>query len=132
MLSEDFDPAHRAILEVDPGVTFERGEGEAAIVRSYEYDANVIRVTVDAARPCLLMHSENWFPYWHAFRGGEELPILRADGVIRAIPLPSGTSDLEFRFVSRPFEIGKWITLATLLLLALVLLITGGRRRRSV
>jgi hypothetical protein len=132
MLSEDFDPAHRAILEVDPGVTFERGEGEAAIVRSYEYDANVIRVTVDAARPCLLMHSENWFPYWHAFRGGEELPILRADGVIRAIPLPTGVSDLEFRFVSRPFEIGKWITLATLLLLALVLLITGGRRRRSV
>jgi hypothetical protein len=129
MLSPDFDPAREIVLEEEPSFPIEAGEGEPAIIRSYDYDANEIRVVVDAGRPCLLVHSENWFPYWHAFRSGVELPIYRANGVIRAIPIPAGRSEIVFRFVSRPFEVGMSITWAAVGLFVLTLLGLRLRKR---
>ncbi len=102
---------------------------EPGRVVSYAYDGNEIRVTVEATRPCLLVHSENWFPYWRATSGGgRELPILRANGTIRAIPLEAGAQEIELRYRSDPYERGKWITGATVLLGALVIV---WPRRRS-
>ena len=121
LLADDFDPARTVLLEEDPGVPAAPeggGEGIPGEV-SYEYDGNVIRVHVEADRPCLLVHAENWFPYWHAFRDGQEVPILRAYGTLRAIAVPAGTSELTLRFRSVPFLWGKRLTAVGLILLAI-------------
>jgi hypothetical protein len=117
-----FDVERTVVLEEDPGLTpGPEGAGAPGTVLSYSYDGNRIRVSVDARRPCLLVHAENWFPYWTAWRGEEELPILRADGTIRAIPLAAGNHELELRFRSAPYELGKTISLATLAACAIFL-----------
>ncbi len=120
LLADDFDPARTVLLEEDPGIPASppAGDGRPPGTVDYEYDGNVIRARVAAERPCLLVHAENWFPYWHAYRDGTELPILRAYGTLRAVPLPAGESVVELRFRSVPYEIGRAITLATLALLA--------------
>jgi hypothetical protein len=125
-----FDVARRVILEEDPGVPAPDSSAagtEAGHVVTYSYRANDIDVDVEAARPCLLVHSENWFPYWKAYEvepGGErrELPILRANGAIRAIPLEAGRHKLELRFRSEPYELGKTLTGGVLAIVLLALL----------
>ncbi len=113
-----FDPARRVILEEAPSFASVDSAGEAGQVTGYAYRGNGIDVSVEALSPCLLLHSENWFPYWKAYAegaGGErrELPILRANGTIRAIPLAAGTHAIQLRYRSGPYERGKWITLGT-------------------
>ena len=129
LLSADFDPARTVVLEEDPAIAMQAPGGEPAIVRSYQYHANEIRVVVEAERPCLLVHSENWFPYWHAYRGDEELPIYRANGVIRAIPLPEGISEVRLNYVSEPFRIGRGVTCASLAVVGIGLAVLRARRR---
>ncbi len=121
LLDDAFDPARSVLLEEEPGIP---RAGVAAdsipgVVTGHRYAGNEIHVDVDAARPCLLVHAENWFPYWHAFVDGAEVPILRAYGAIRAIAVPAGRHEVVLRFRSAPFEWGRTLSLATIALLLL-------------
>jgi hypothetical protein len=120
LLDVSHDPTRSVLLEEDPGVPSLPADAPlpGRVVES-RYDGNEIHVTVEADAPCLLVHAENWFPYWHAMDGDRELPILRADGTLRAIPLAPGRHDLTFVFRSRPYEAGKWVTGLAMLLVAL-------------
>jgi hypothetical protein len=60
---------------------------------------------------------------------GADAPILRAYGVLRAIPLAPGRHEVDLRFVSEPFELGKRVSAGTLLA-ALGVLALGLRRPR--
>jgi hypothetical protein len=128
-----FDVEQRIILESDPGFPSATADSAAAPpgrILTYEYRANDIDVEVETSRPSFLVHSENWFPYWHAFemqgeRLGSELPILRANGALRAIPLEPGKHTILLRYMSEPYEKGKLLTLSTLGFLAIGLLISS-------
>jgi hypothetical protein len=128
LVDEGFDVSTTVLLEEDPGIA--PAEGPAGAIRSYEYDGNRIRIDVEAERDCLLVHVENWFPYWRAYEGDRELPMLRANGAIRAVPLAAGKHALELRFRSAPYEMGKTITLATLLGVAAAAISLRIRRAR--
>lgn len=124
-----FDPARSVLLEESPGFPSVAGEAPPGKIEGYRYLGNEITAQVEVDRPCLLVHAENWFPYWHATVDGAETPILRAYGTLRAIPLGPGRHEVDLRFRSAPFEAGKRITGATLLL-ALGGIVAGTRRRR--
>ncbi|MEZ5066702.1 MAG: hypothetical protein R3B81_18405 [bacterium] len=125
------DILRTVLLEEDPGFPSNPdADGAPGTVEDYEYDGNVIRVVVSASRPCLLVQAENWFPYWHATSGGEELPILRADGVVRAIPLGAGRHEILLSYRSEPYRLGKRITLGTVLASFLFLGFAAARGRR--
>ncbi|MAF27225.1 MAG: hypothetical protein CME07_05100 [Gemmatimonadetes bacterium] len=130
----EFDPAVTVLLEEEPEFaglpTAARGDTSGRVTR-YEYRGNEIFVDVYAERNSLLVHSENWFPYWHAFEGDRELPLLRAYGTVRAIPITPGTHKIRLAFHSAPYEAGKWITLATLFLTGVAAAATVRRRGRS-
>lgn len=126
-----FDPARTVILEEDPVFPPGSGDTPPGRITGYRYLGNEITAQVEVDRPCLLVHAENWFPYWRATVDGAEAPILRAYGVIRAIPLAPGRHEVDLRFVSEPFELGKRITGGTLLAAALALALGARRRRRA-
>ncbi len=128
LLDPSHDPHRSVLLEEDPGIPSLPAEAPPpGRVVSSRYDGNEIFVTVEADAPCLLVHNENWFPYWHAWIGELELPILRADGTVRAIPVPPGRSDFRLTFRSVPYEIGKWVTVAALLIIGLGWWLEGRR-----
>ena len=126
-----FDVATTVVLEEDPGIPSTHEPDPPGRITGYEYQANEILIDVEVDRECLLVHSENWFPYWHVRRGDEELPLLRANGVIRATPLEPGTHSLRYHFVSPPYEIGKRISWSTLALTGLLLIGAAVRKRRT-
>jgi hypothetical protein len=135
-----FDVARQVILESDPGFPSAPADTSAVVpgrILNYAYVANDINVEVETVRPSLLVHSENWFPYWHAYemegdRLGPELPILRANGALRAIALSPGKHTIALRYISRPFALGKLLTFSSAgLCIAGILLISLRKRARA-
>lgn len=122
-----FDVGTSVLLEEDPGLV--RGDGPAGEVVSWAEHGSRIDVVVRVTRDALLVHADNWFPYWQAWEGEIRRPILRANGTIRAVPLGPGEHRLTFRYRSLPFEWGKWITAATWL--GVLAVILAARTRRS-
>ncbi len=69
--------------------------------------------------------SEIYYPKgWKAEIDGKEVPIVRANYVLRALEIPAGSHTVIFRFEPAPYVVGDKITLASSWLL--VLLVAGG------
>lgn len=57
---------------------------------------------------------------WTAYLDGSPVSHLRANYLLRALPLPAGTHEIEFRFAPRSYYLGERISLAlSILILAL-------------
>ncbi|MBK1441127.1 YfhO family protein [Parapedobacter sp. ISTM3] len=60
----------------------------------------------------LAVFSEIWYDKgWKAFVDGEELPILRANYLLRALQLPGGNHKVEFKFEPQSYHLGETISL---------------------
>jgi len=59
---------------------------------------------------------------WNASIDGEPVPHLRANYMLRALPVEAGTHTVEFEFVFEPFEKGEKISLMGSWLVLLLLL----------
>lgn len=69
----------------------------------------------------IIVFSEIYYPKgWHAFIDGNEVPILRANYILRALEVPAGKHVIEFKFEPRPYVIGNKVTMASGWLLLLV------------
>ncbi len=82
---------------------------------------------VETDRPRLLVVDEIYYPAgWHASIGSEPVPILRADYLLRAVPIPAGSHILTMRFDPPRHALGIRIsTLATALVYLGALLFAG-------
>jgi hypothetical protein len=116
----DREPAPRPI-EGAPGRGFvlariaeERGERIVADVHS---DGAGILVLTDLA-----------YPGWRAEADGHPVPILRADGLFRAVALPAGPHQVIFTYRPISFYVGAGVSVAALLVL--ILLARAGEPRR--
>jgi uncharacterized membrane protein YfhO len=58
---------------------------------------------------------ENWYPEWHAYDGETEIPIYRAYGTFRAVPLEAGFHKIRFRFEGETLKKSLYITLFSIL-----------------
>lgn len=64
--------------------------------------------------------SEMWYDKgWKAYIDGQELPILRANYVLRALQLPRGNHQVEFKFEPASYHTGETISLIASILLVL-------------
>ena len=61
---------------------------------------------------------------WNAYIDGTKTPHLRANYVLRALPIPAGKHVVEFKFEPEVVKTGSTISLASSL--GMVLLIVGG------
>ena len=116
MLSPDFDPARQVVLSDPPPIDLAGGE-VAGSVEWIERHNNNMRLRVSADRPAVLVLADNWFPAWKARVGNEEVPVLRANHSLRAVPITAGEHTVEFYYESDEL---RWSLRLTLLSLAVV------------
>jgi hypothetical protein len=90
----------------------------AAKTKTTRYDPGAIDVELDQPAPAgsALIVSENYYPGWSATVDGEPATIGRADMTLIGVELPAGARHVSLRFASPPYETGKKVTLAALLL----------------
>ncbi len=65
---------------------------------------------ISADAPALLVLSETHYPGWQATVDGQPAPILRADYVLRAVPVPAGDHTVELTFRPRSVTLGAIIS----------------------
>ena len=127
----EIDPRKTVILEKRIGtLSNKKGETRTKIISS---SPNRMIITAELASPGYLVLSEIYYPGWKAYEIGEgkELPILRADYILRAIYLTPGKHRIMFVFKPKSYLLGKGISLSALILLVFLLLLTRYYRHRS-
>ena len=58
---------------------------------------------------------------WQAFIDGKPVPHIRANYVLRALPVPAGAHTIEFKFEPKSYAVGNGVSLASSIALLLVL-----------
>ena len=116
LISPEFDPARQVVLSDPPPIDLPGGEVEGT-VEWVERNNNNVTLRVSADRPTLLVLADNWFPAWKARVGDEEVPVLRANHSLRAVPIPSGEHTVDFYYDSDQL---RWSLRLTLLSLTVV------------
>ena len=111
-LEEGFPLGDRVVLEEPP-------EPEPAVARgrvvSADYGRNHVRIHVSTTGPMLLVLNDRWYPGWKARVNAAEAPVMRAGGIFRAVSVPGGDSEVEFRFRPRGIRASAAATLLGLL-----------------
>ncbi|MCL4545390.1 MAG: oligosaccharide flippase family protein [Chloroflexi bacterium] len=121
-----FDPAKEVVLERVRGqITDSPGGGSARLL---SYGAMQVIADVTTRGRGYLVLTDTYFPGWTArYRtatgGGpwQTLSVLPADETFRAVALPPGHWEVEFRYQPLSFRLGLVISLVSLAALALLL-----------
>jgi len=123
MLDPRFDPALVAIVESTPPLDLSNpGSGfTPGTARVEEYQPNRIAVSAVAGQNSLLVLGEKYYSWWYATVDGKKAEIVPVNHVLRGVYLTPGTHRVEFVFDPLPFKVGKWLTLSSLSLYALLL-----------
>lgn len=129
----DYPLHRRALVETEDETSIEQlarlrstPEGSnSARITSYEPDEVVIETEGAGG---LLVLADAYFPGWIATIDGTPTDILRTNRAMRGVIVPEGNRRVEFRYRSRPFEVGSVISALTIL--GMILFSFWKRRRR--
>jgi hypothetical protein len=94
-----------------------------SIISLESYSPNHLVYNYSASSDELAVFSEMYYsPGWNAYVDGKKTPHFRADFVLRAMIVPAGDHKLEFRFEPKSYYVGQKVSLASSLMLILLLL----------
>jgi hypothetical protein len=102
------------------------GAAPAGTVRLAERAPDDVGLEIDAARPALALLGDRFDPDWSVEVDGAPRPLVRADGIFRAVAVPAGRHTVRFHYRT-PGAIGWPITAATLGLVLLGALVAAIR-----
>ncbi|MBK8048898.1 MAG: hypothetical protein IPK16_18315 [Anaerolineales bacterium] len=90
---------------------------------------NAFSVQLTAPADGLLVLSEIWYPGWQAHVNGLPATIEQVDGLFRAVRVPAGDVDVEFRYAPATFQWGLWAAGAGGVFLVIIFLLARRRKR---
>jgi hypothetical protein len=114
----EFDPAETVVLEQDEPLLSDPGNGERHI-SFVHYGLNEIELAVRTPASGYLVLSDIYYPGWRAIVDGVPVEILRADYILRAIPLSPGEHTIQMTFAPWTWRVGLTVSLVTWLGLAI-------------
>lgn len=121
-------PRMIAVLE---GLDHDLGAGAGrAVPLEITLEPDRVTVQLPAGLPAgVLVVNEAWYPGWQAMVDHSPAPILRANGLVRAVPVPAGARELLMRF--RPPGTTALLVLQLLGWLGALGLVVPRRRRET-
>jgi len=79
--------------------------------------SNYLRIEAISKGDGILIVNDAYWPGWRAKIDGREVPIWRADYLVRAVPWPSGKHVLEMAYEPREIRIGLFVSMVGVLAL---------------
>jgi len=128
---QGFDPHRRVMLTEKPDIAPQPDSSANAQIQ--QYDFHHISIATKSASPQMLVLSDNYYPEpagWQAYIDNQPVKTYRANYCFRAVSVPAGNHQVEFRFHSRAFTRGLWTSLAALVA-GITLLFVERRYRRD-
>lgn len=81
-----------------------------------KYEPNYILFNVDAPSSGIVVLKDAFYPGWNAFINGNKVPILEANGMVRAVEINHpGRYKVEFRYLPNSFIWGIMLSIASLI-----------------
>lgn len=102
-------------------------------IRLVSAEPNEMAYEADVPDQSLAVFSEVYYPEgWTATIDDQEVPILRANYILRALEIPAGKHTIRFHFAPRSYEIGNVVTVFASGLLVVCVLLTLGLTFRGL
>jgi hypothetical protein len=119
MESDGFDMRETALIEAQLPGGFAKPEppspGQPEKAEIVVYEPNLVEIHVNASSKAVLVLSDTLHPGWRAEIDGEAVPLVHANRIMRAVPVPSGESQVVMKYLPTSFVIGGVVTLLSLL-----------------
>mgnify|MGYP005813980489 CR=1 FL=1 len=121
--NQDFDARKKAYLmnPLKEKIDLPAPTDSASILK---YANENIIYKVNSSGNCFLAISEVYYPDWKAYLDGKEIPIYQTDYFMRGVVIPKGSHNLELKFYSPEFQQGKTLSLASNILLAVLIILS--------
>ena len=126
----EFDPHALVLLESDPGVPSSGAIPQPVAARIERYEPERVELYIDAPAAGILVLSDTDYPGWRAWVDDTPSEIWRANGLFRAVPVPSGSHRVVFEYAPASLRWGLWITVTCVAVALVVPLVATGRARR--
>lgn len=124
----DINPRRTALLENEWKSKFQNPDAVAGVDSSavieltdYRSPGNLFYRT-SSSKAQLALFSEVFYKTWHVYIDGTEVPLLRANYILRAVEVPAGNHTIEFRCVDDVYETSHTVSLFASIVVVLVLL----------
>lgn len=122
--SNKFDYRNIIILNEKPPLNNAEPEVEGS-VRITEYNENSISLEVSSKQAAILFLGEHTYPGWKAYVDNREEKIIKAFEAFRSIVVPAGFHEVKFVFKPNSFMTGRNISVVTLLLTAILFVLSS-------
>ena len=101
-------------------------------IKLVDYDSDYLIYEVDAIKDELAIFSDVYYPKgWQVSIDGEPAVMIRANYILRALAIPTGTHNVEFRFEPQSIKTTDGIAYAALLIMLLTSVYLIYRRIRT-
>lgn len=90
-------------------------------VKLTSYEANRLVYEIDSEKGGVLVFSDIYYPGWTATVSGEEVPVARANYILRAIQVPAGKHEVVMTFDPQTVHTTEAIAYGALALLGLII-----------
>jgi hypothetical protein len=90
-------------------------QADAALVPAdvLSYDTDALTLEATATSDGMLVVNETWYPGWRAWVDGQETPIFRANGLVRAVAIRAGRHRVTMRFLPAEGAPLRWLLLGS-------------------
>ncbi len=131
IMSADFDPSTTMLVDSEQVEALPARQAESS-GRIVAYDEEGLTLEIETAGPSVALLSEIWLPRgWVARLNGAEVPIIRANHLLRAVHLPeAGKWKLEMEYRPFAWRAGVLISLLAAALLILMFILNRNYKQK--
>ncbi|MCE9642700.1 MAG: YfhO family protein [Candidatus Andersenbacteria bacterium] len=116
-----------SVQTMDAKPRFDISSGSVQLVSE---EASLLQLATDSDTASTLIIRDTYYPNWHAYIDGNEVPIQKSPLFFRSIQVPAGNHAILMKYRQRTIRIGAYISCIAAMLL--VIIATKKPRNKSV